>query len=78
MRHRLVLPWRIRAPEVRLEGAIATLRAPYQFHHGTAFSHCGHDAFRRVRVEGRWVMTALTHPVRPTQPRAGPPAAEGR
>lgn len=63
---------RIWSPEVRLDGAVATLWAPYDFHRGSRFSHCGHDAFQLVRTDGRWVVTGLTYTVRPA-PCAGSP-----
>ena len=61
-------------PEVRVDGAIATLWAPYDFHVGARFSHCGHDAFQLARAGGAWVVTALTYTVRPApcaQPNRG-------
>lgn len=64
---------RIWSPEVRVDGAVATLWAPYDFHRGERFSHCGHDAFHFVRVNGRWVVTGLTYTVR-AAPCAGPGA----
>src|SRR5256885_3716182 len=33
-------------PEVRIDGGIATLWTPYDFHVGPRFSHCGYDAFQ--------------------------------
>jgi hypothetical protein len=63
---------RMWAPVVRVDGAIATLWAPYDFHRGARFSHCGHDAFHLARAGGRWVITALTYTVR-AAPCAGPP-----
>ena len=64
-------------PEVRVDGGIATLWAPYDFHVGERFSHCGHDAFQLARAGGpggAWVVTALTYTVRPApcaQPNRG-------
>jgi len=68
---------RMWSPEVRVDGAIATLWAPYDFHRGERFSHCGHDAFHLVRTDGRWVVTGLTYTVRPA-PCSAPPLGEGR
>ena len=70
-----VLRERMWSPEVRLDGDLATLWAPYDFHRGERFSHCGHDAFQLVRADGRWVVTGLTYTVR-RAPCAGP--ATGR
>ena len=58
---------RIWSPEVRVDGPIASVWAPYDFHRGARFSHCGHDAFHLARDGGRWVITGLTYTV-----RAGP------
>ena len=55
---------RIWSPEVRIDGQIATVWAPYDFHLGDAFSHCGTDTFQLVRVNGGWIITGLTYTVR--------------
>lgn len=65
---------RMWTPEVRIDGTIATLWAPYDFHLGARFSHCGTDAFQFVRVAGRWVVTGLTYTIR-TSPCARAPLA---
>ena len=59
-------------PEVRIDGAIATLWTPYDFHVGARFSHCGYDAFQLARGERGWYITAITYTVRPT-PCSAPP-----
>ena len=58
-------------PEVRVDGAIATLWTPYDFHVGARFSHCGYDAFQLARGERGWYITAITYTVRPA-PCAAP------
>ena len=60
-------------PEVRLDGAIATLWAPYDFHIGDRFSHCGHDAFQLARGERGWHVTGLIYTVKRTCDRAPAP-----
>ena len=50
-------------PRVELAGDLASLWAPYDFHIGQRFSHCGHDAFHFVRSGGRWRIVALTYTV---------------
>jgi hypothetical protein len=55
---------RIWDPEVRIDGDIATMRAPYDFHLGRRFSHCGVDAFQFVREGGVWKLIAVTFTVR--------------
>jgi hypothetical protein len=66
---------RMWSPDVRVDGAIATVWAPYDFHLGDRFSHCGHDAFQLARVGGRWVVTGLTYTVRPAPCAAAPGGA---
>lgn len=48
-------------PEVRIDGDLATLWAPYDFHRGERFSHCGTDAFQFVREGGAWKMISITY-----------------
>lgn len=55
---------RMWSPEVRIDGPVATLWAPYDFHIGTAFSHCGHDAIQLIQSGGRWIISGLTYTVR--------------
>ncbi|HEX6037378.1 nuclear transport factor 2 family protein [Longimicrobium sp.] len=57
--------------EVRIDGDLATLWAPYDFHRGAQFSHCGVDAFQLVRVEGAWRIVSLSYTL---QPEGCPPA----
>ena len=45
-------------PEVRVDGPLATLWAPYGFHRDAEFSHWGHDAFHLVRDESGWRIVA--------------------
>jgi hypothetical protein len=55
---------RIWAPEVRIDGNMATLWAPYDFHLGRRLSHCGMDAFQFVREGGAWKLIAVTFTAR--------------
>jgi uncharacterized protein DUF4440 len=52
-------------PEVRVDGVIATVWTEYDFHVGSRFSHCGHDAFHLARGQNGWYMTAITYTARP-------------
>ncbi len=63
---------RMWSPEVRLDGPVATLWAPYDFHIGARFSHCGHDAIQLIQTGGRWIITGLTYTVS-TASCTGPP-----
>jgi uncharacterized protein YecT (DUF1311 family) len=55
---------RIWDAEVQIDGDMATMRAPYDFHRGERFSHCGVDAFQFVREGGVWKLIAITFTVR--------------
>ena len=68
---------RLWEPHVHIDGAIATLWAPYDFHLGERFSHCGHDAFQLARGDRGWYVTGLTYTVR-TSGCTGPPPGEDR
>jgi hypothetical protein len=48
-------------PKVRIEGKMATLWTPYDFHIDGKFSHCGVDAVQLVQVGGEWKITAITY-----------------
>lgn len=61
-----ILAERMWDPQVRIDGDLATLWAPYEFHVGDRFSHCGSDAFHLIRAEGRWRIVALTYTVQTT------------
>jgi len=61
---------RMWSPEVRIDGQIAQLWAPYDFYIGGEFSHCGFDAFHLVHVDGEWKMAGVTYS------RAQPPTCE--
>lgn len=61
-------PWveRIWSPRVQVEGDVASVWAPYDFHIGGSFSHCGDDAFTLMRQGGTWRITSVTYTVRTT------------
>jgi hypothetical protein len=65
---------RMWSPGVRIDGDLAMLWAPYDFHLGTQFSHCGTDAFQMVRLGGEWRIAALSYTV---QREGCPPAPAG-
>jgi uncharacterized protein YecT (DUF1311 family) len=58
--------------EVEIDGDLAPLWAPYDFHLGERFSHCGMDAFQFVREGGAWKMISVTF-TRRTTGCEGPP-----
>lgn len=53
--------WRERTfdPEVRIEGTLATVWAPYDFHLGTEFSHCGVDAVQLLKTADGWRIVSV-------------------
>ena len=63
---------RIWDPEVRVDDNIATLWAPYDFHVGTKFSHCGVDAIQLVRTLAGWKIIHIVYTDR-TEGCTGPP-----
>jgi uncharacterized protein YecT (DUF1311 family) len=70
------IPTVVRSPEVlrermwdariEMDGDLATLWAPYDFHMGERFSHCGMDAFQFVREGGVWRMISVAFTRRTT------------
>ena len=63
-------------PEVRIDGGIATLWAPYDFHIDGEFSHCGYDAFHLARQDDAWLISAITYTVRTTECEDAPQATQ--
>lgn len=60
-------------PEVRIDGALATVWAAYDITIGGRFSHCGIDAFQLLKVGDAWKITQIADTRRPqgcTTPRA--------
>ena len=68
---------RMWGPEVRIDGPVATLWAPYDFYSSVEFSHCGTDAFQLAKTPEGWkvVMVSYTMQMPPTCSRhpEGPP-----
>ena len=50
-------------PEVRVDGDLATLWAPYDFHLGDSFSHCGINALQLVRTDSQWRIVSIAYTV---------------
>jgi hypothetical protein len=57
---------RIWSPTVLLEGAVAVVWAPYDFHISGAFSHCGVDAFSLLRTSLGWQIASVAYTVQRT------------
>jgi hypothetical protein len=45
---------RVFAPEVRIDGNLASVWTFYTLHVGERFIHCGYDAFQLLRVGDAW------------------------
>ena len=45
---------------VLVRGDIAVFWAPYDFHVGSQFSHCGIDSFQLIRRQGKWLLSNLS------------------
>jgi hypothetical protein len=52
---------RMWSPTAEIDGSIATLWAPYDFHRAGTFSHCGIDAFHMVRIGDAWKIAHVTY-----------------
>ena len=50
-------------PTVFLQGSLAVVRTPYDFHIDGAFSHCGVDVFTLVRSKSEWRVTHVVYTV---------------
>ncbi len=48
-------------PEVRIDGPVATLWAPYDFYSATEFSHCGTDAFQLAKTADGWKIVMISY-----------------
>jgi hypothetical protein len=52
--HPQVFDERIKSYEVRIDDNLATVWTPYEFYLGTAFSHCGVNAFQLFKSDKGW------------------------
>ena len=65
-------------PEVRIDGNLATLWAPYDFYRDGQRTHCGIDAVTLVKTAGGWKISGIQYTVVtegcPASPLGPPPA----
>lgn len=54
---------RMWAPQAHVQGRLATVWAPYDFHVDGAFSHCGIDTFSLVRMAHDWKVFSIAYTV---------------
>jgi hypothetical protein len=52
---------RMWSPTVAIDGNMATLWAPYDFHRAGTFSHCGTDALHMVQIGDAWTIAHITY-----------------
>jgi hypothetical protein len=50
-------------PEVRVEGRMATLWAPYDFHRDGQRTHCGIDAVDLIKTNAGWKISGIQYTV---------------
>lgn len=66
-------------PEVRLNGRLATVWAPYDFHRDGQRTHCGIDAVTLVKTPSGWKISGIQYTVVtegcPVSPLGPPPPA---
>ena len=54
---------RMFSPVAHVDGDLAMVWAPYDFHRRGEFSHCGTNVIQMVRVQGRWRILSVTYSV---------------
>jgi hypothetical protein len=54
---------RIWNPQIDIQGIVATVQAPYDFHVNGKFSHCGTDVFNLFKTAEGWKITSITYDV---------------
>ena len=50
-------------PHVMIQGPLAVVWAPYDFHRDGEFSHCGIDAVSLVREDGAWKIAGIAYTI---------------
>jgi hypothetical protein len=50
-------------PTVLIQGRVAMVWTPYDFHLNGQFSHCGIDVFNLLKDQGGWKVTSITYNV---------------
>jgi hypothetical protein len=60
-------------PKILVQGTIAHLWAPYDFHRDGKFHHCGIDSVSLVKVEGAWKVAGISYTSETTNCPPSPP-----
>ncbi len=51
---------RIKSYDIKVDGEMATVWAPYAFYYNGKFSHCGVNSFQLVKLEESWKILQIT------------------
>jgi hypothetical protein len=62
--HADVYDERIVFGDIKIDGSLASVWAPYKFYLGTAFSHCGVNFFQLVKTEDGWKIIYIAYTTR--------------
>ena len=54
---------RIWDPVVTIQGEVAAVQAPYDFHSNGQFSHCGKEVFNLLKTADGWKISSITYDV---------------
>ena len=60
--------------EVKVDGPMAQVWAPYDFHHGGRFSHCGSNSVTLARGAAGWQVIAIAYTMRKDDCPPGAPS----
>src|SRR5437870_3296824 len=53
-------------PTIHIDGPVAVLWTPYDFHNGKKFSHCGTDVFTLMKSDTGWQIVGLAFTIQRT------------
>jgi preprotein translocase subunit YajC len=62
--HAAVYDERIVFGDIKIDGPLASVWAPYKFYLGDTFSHCGVNFFQLAKTEDGWKITHIEYTVR--------------
>ena len=62
--HADVYDERIVFGNIKIDGPLASVQAPYKFYLGAAFSHCGVNFFQLARIDGSWKIIYIAYTTR--------------
>jgi hypothetical protein len=57
--HKEIYDERIVIADVKIDGPLASVWAPYKFYVGTRFSHCGVDVFQLMKTAAGWKIICI-------------------